>query len=471
MASGGLHSSQLVFFSVSAAAPMTVIAGGVVTTLSVTGNRGVPLGLAIVAVALLVFVVGYNAMSRRVHNSGAFSAYLAHGFGPKWGVSGRYVALTTYSAMQISLYGLFGYVASLGARENLGIDLSWWVWSFIAMALIGVIGLFEVSTNAKLIAILLSFEVLAIVLFDVAAFAHPSGGSVGMTGLSLSSLIGPGIGGVFAFSIAAFIGFESSPFYAEEAEHPGKSVARATYWSLGITGVIYVVSSFALIVRAGPDNIVALARDPDANMPFSFMQSDIGETVAVVASIFLVTSVIAGLSSFHNNVARYVFAAGRDGIIPGAQLLGRTARNGAPVGGSLTQSAIALVAVSAFALLGLDPLTQLFAWLSYVAAVGFLLLMIASSLAIASYFRSNAIDESKWERRTAPIAAALLLGLVAIVTVANASAMLGEGATATAAYVLPGVVVVSGVAGYVMGEVMRRTRPEVYALIGRHGRS
>ncbi len=52
---------HLVFFTVAASAPLTVLGGGVTTTLAVTGNVGVPLSFLVLAAALGLFAVGYAA--------------------------------------------------------------------------------------------------------------------------------------------------------------------------------------------------------------------------------------------------------------------------------------------------------------------------------------------------------------------------------------------------------------------------
>ena len=89
---------HLVFFTVAASAPMTVLGGGVATTFAVTGNAGVPLSFLILAVALALFAVGYAAMSRHVANAGAFYSYLAQGLGRGPAVAGSFVALVAYNA-------------------------------------------------------------------------------------------------------------------------------------------------------------------------------------------------------------------------------------------------------------------------------------------------------------------------------------------------------------------------------------
>ena len=99
---------HIVFFTVAASAPLTVLGGGVTTTFAVTGVTGVPLSFLIIAAALALFAVGYAAMSRFVANAGAFYAYIAHGLGATWAVAGAFIALISYNFIQISLYGLFG---------------------------------------------------------------------------------------------------------------------------------------------------------------------------------------------------------------------------------------------------------------------------------------------------------------------------------------------------------------------------
>ncbi len=93
---------SLIFFTVAASAPMTVLAGGVIATFAVTGNVGVPLSFPVLGVALALFAVGYAAMTRYVENAGAFYAYLARGLSPAWGVSGSAVAIVAYNGIQIT---------------------------------------------------------------------------------------------------------------------------------------------------------------------------------------------------------------------------------------------------------------------------------------------------------------------------------------------------------------------------------
>src|SRR5262249_44251148 len=152
------------------------------------------------------------------------------------------------------------------------------------------------------------------------------------------------------------------------------TVARATYGALLITGVLYSVSAWAMSLSVGVDKVVAVARDPNGGLPFAQLEGYFGHSVATAANVLLITSVFAALLSFHNAVARYALARGRGRVLP--SFLGSRGRgSGSPVAGSLLQSTLGIICIAVFALLHKDPLTQFFTWLSYVAAVGVLLLM------------------------------------------------------------------------------------------------
>lgn len=458
---------SLVFFTVSASAPMTVLAGGVVATLAVTGVVGTPLSYPILAVVLGLFAVGYAAMSRHVVNAGVFYAYISQGLGGAAGVAASFVALVSYNTIQIALYGLFGASAAGFIDAKTGLTWPWEAYAFIAMAIVAILGVLRVDLNAKVLSVLLIAEVAAVLLFDLGSFTHPAGGSISFAGLEPSKLFVPGIGGVFAFGIAAFTGFESAGDYAEEARNPRRTVGRALAAAVAITGILYTLSSWALTVGAGPDKVVDMARDPNSGIPFSLMAANFGGTVADIATVLLLTSVFAALLSFHNTVARYLYAAGRERVVP--RIMSRTASgSAAPIVGSITQTIIAVIVVASFWAAGMDPITQLFTWLSYVAAIGILLLMFGTSVAVLNYLNRHGDIETLWQKTIAPVLAILALGAVTYVTAANADSLLGP-SSATLKFVLPGLIVAAVVIGLIWGAVLRSSQPAIYAGIGRGG--
>ena len=91
----------------------------------VLGNgAAVPGAYLAAGIVLLLFSVGYAAMSQRVTNAGAFFAYVGRGLGIGPGVGSAYVSLVAYLAIQLAIYGFFGAVMAGQMDAKLGIDLS-----------------------------------------------------------------------------------------------------------------------------------------------------------------------------------------------------------------------------------------------------------------------------------------------------------------------------------------------------------
>jgi amino acid transporter len=456
-----LGTVSLIFFAVSASSPLTVVAGGVIATYASTGVIGVPLSFLILGVALGLFSVGYVAMARHVSNPGPFYAYLAQGLGRIWGLAGGLLSLVSYNAIQISLYGLLGATMS----GLLGGDVAWWMWALLVWAVVAWLGVLRININARVLAVLLIAEVGIILLFDAASFADPAGGSVSFAPMQPDNLLVGGIGGVFALGVAAFVGYETATVYGEEAR-TSNAVARATFATVTIIGVLYAISSWAMAVAVGPDGIVEAARDPESGIPFSLIEQQYGSTLKNVGFILLITSIFAAMLSFHNTVSRYIFTLARDGVLPNALgRIGSGASGGAPRVGSLIQSGIALVVFGAFAVAGLDPVLTLFTWLSTLAAIGVMVLMLLTSLAVIGFFHRNShLPATFWQRLAAPALGALALLAVLVTTVANLGSLVGSAGALV--WVFPGIVALAVIVGLVWGALLKASRPEVYSQVG-----
>src|SRR5690242_14322568 len=145
--------AAVTFFVVSAAAPLTAVAGGYPIAMLLGNGTGVPAAVVIVTLILLLFSVGYTAMARHIANAGSFYAFTARGLGGVAGGGAAYVAVLAYNTMQIGLYGLFGGVAA-GVLGGFGINAPWWVWSFIGTAIVGVFGYRKIDLSAQVLAVL-----------------------------------------------------------------------------------------------------------------------------------------------------------------------------------------------------------------------------------------------------------------------------------------------------------------------------
>ncbi|HEY6798455.1 MAG TPA: hypothetical protein VI248_27565 [Kineosporiaceae bacterium] len=135
-----LGAVSVVFFVMSAAAPLTVVAGTLATAFAVTGSLGLPAAFAAVGCVLGLFAVGYVAMSRHLPHSGALYAYVAHGLGRTGGVAAAWVSLLSYNLIQVCLYGAIGAAVSPLLAGTAAAGLPWWVFALVAWALVALLG-------------------------------------------------------------------------------------------------------------------------------------------------------------------------------------------------------------------------------------------------------------------------------------------------------------------------------------------
>jgi amino acid transporter len=311
-----------------------------------------------------------------------------------------------------------------------------------------------------------------------------AGGPAGITatGFSPSEATGSALGAALVFCVASYVGFESAAIYSEECKDPKKTVARATLIGVAIIAGFYAISSWLLANSVGPHTMV----DPAALVRAGFTTPDgaapdpttvligaggdrLGAFWADSASLLFATSLFAAVLAFHNAVARYVYALGREGVFP-KPFAKVSPRTGAPYVGSIVQSVLALIVIGWFALADKDPVLHLFTWLTNLGALGVLLLMAATSFAVVAHFRRNPHPEvSDWAGRIAPAIAGVALLVVLVLGVLNFNVLITsatDAPTDTMTIVLPVILFGGGIVGLLVGAWLKRDKPDVYARIG-----
>jgi len=350
---------------------------------------------------------------------------------------------------------VYGYIGAVidGLVQNYGGPvLPWWLWSVIVLAVVAVLGYRRIELSSRVLGVLLVCEVAIVLVFDavVTGRGGPDGPS---TALLVPDRIGSGsIGVALMFAVVGFIGFEATAVFRDEAKDPARTIPRATYLALVLIGAFYTLSGWAVVTAWGDAGAVAAAGADPGGMVVTTITNYLGAVGGDVAQILLVTSLFAAILSFHNVLARYFFALGGSGALPAA--CGRShPRHGSPHVGSFVQSGSALVLVALFALVGLDPVTQVFAWMAGTATLGVLALMALTCLAVLVYFRRSRVDTRPWQTVGAPALGFAGLLVFLYLTISNFPTLIGG--SAGLAVAIGAVLVVFFVAGAVWSRARR----------------
>jgi len=458
---GVLGPAQIAFFVISAAGPLVAMAGGIPVAMLLGNGPGTPALFALTSLILIAFSVGYTDMARDVRNAGAFYAFAARGLGGVAAGATGVLALLSYNALQIGLYGLFGIAAASLCAALGGPALPWWTCALAALALVAALGYRQVDLSARILGVLVALEYAVVLVLCLVMLAK--GGAQGLSARPFDPAViaagSPPIGLMFCF--AAFVGFEATTIYSEEARDPARTVPLATYLSVVLIGGFYTFSTWAVVMGAGADRLWPMLRSADpTELLFTLSAHYAGAWLSLAMRVLFVTSTFASLLAFHNAIARYAFAMGRERLLPSA--LGRThPRHRSPHRGSLAQSALALLAVGAFAAADADPILTVFTVPSGLAVLGIVTLMATTALAICRYLLVH-----RKRRLSAAITAAscIALGGAGLLAVVNFDLLAGTGGTL--AGLLPLAILAAAAAGAGLALRLRRADPAAYALMG-----
>ncbi|MGW6021328.1 APC family permease [Streptomyces sp. NPDC055099] len=457
---GAVGTGDLVFFVVAAAAPLTVMAGVAPLAIGMAG-RAAPLGYLMSGLLLIVFAAGFTAMSRFVRNAGAFYAYIGRGLGRPAGAGSAYVALFSYNAIEVGLLVAFGWFTESGFDDLTGVRVAWWIWALAGLAAIGVLGYLKVTFSAKVLGAALILEVLVLLVLEAGLFAHgggPRGFDLGT--LSPEHLGGPGVGGMFVLAVGAFVGFEATAIYAEEAREPERTVPRATYIAVAFLALFYTFTVWTIINAYGSDRAQAVANgEGGADMVFAATERFAGAWAADSMHVLIITSAFAATLAFHNGAARYFYALGREGLLP-RSLATVSPKTRAPVAAVVAQSGIALAVVAVTAVSGADPYTVTFLWSNGSGILGVMLLQALAALAVYGFFRRDRRGMSAWRVLVAPLVACAGLAVLIALVCAHLDLLTGASGGVNAALIAP--LPVLFVAGTALALRIRRRDPRAY---------
>jgi amino acid transporter len=419
-------------------------------------------------------------MARRVTTAGGMYSYMSYGFGRVFGMGTAIGIAAAYMLFAVGVNGVTTYFAQTGVLSFSGFDMDWRIYAFCFIALMFFVSYFHVESVARLLGFCLIGEVVILMVFAFAVVVK-GGGPDGLVWQALNpgSIFsgGEGVEGalrVFGASAAgvgffacfwSWVGFEMAPNYAEESRNPKRMMASAIYISCIGLGVCYTFWSWMLISAygSGQDQWVwavahqyGLAGDapvlaPGAGIPegdyssvfYPVANSFAGVGVENLFRALIITGSFACSLAFWNTACRYLFAMGREGILP--RVLGRThATHKSPFVAAFVLLVFCCGVTAMFALggagtgqqeaLGIEtssalvPLFQIGTWIPFQGNMLLFPIMAVVGLAIMVYFWRDARDGFHWWKTfVAPILGAATISFGVYLMLKNRAFITGTG--------------------------------------------
>ncbi|MFI6321499.1 APC family permease [Nonomuraea sp. NPDC050556] len=469
----------VIFMAVATAAPITAMTGNVPIVVGFGNGLGVPAAYLFATVVLTIFSVGYTAMAKHITAAGAFYGYISHGLGQIVGMVSGLLATMAYVVFEASIIGFFAYQGNATFKDLVGVDIHWMWFALVGLALNAILTYFDINLTAKVLGIFLVTEIFMLGLVSVVTLLHGGGpdglmagtlnpaGAFTVTGLKEGAV---GLGLFMCFW--SWVGFESTAMYGEESREPKKIIPIATLVSVVGIGLFYTFVSW-MTVAANGMNAPEIAAAKGAEIFFAPTQEMLGSWAVGLFKILILTGSFACSMAFHNCASRYLYAMGREDLIPGtARTLGRThAKHGSPHIAGFVQTGVSLLIIVLFAVMGQDPYFHIYTLLAVLGTLAILIVQTLCSFSVISYFhvkKKHPETANVWRTLIAPLAGGVMMAYVVLLLLQNQKAAAGDVAASSAFYTaIPWIVGGIIVLGVALALFLKVRNPAKYALIGR----
>ncbi len=365
-------------------------------------------------------------------------------------------------------YALAGLGMSSLVHDVLGgPDINWWVFTTVILAIASVIGYFNIDVSAKVLTGFLALEITIIAWYDLSVIAHQGLDAFRLNSFDPSNVWSGSIGIAILFGVGYYGGFEATVIFRDEVRNPVKTIRRATYLVIACVGLMYAFTSWMFINSYGGEAIMAAVGADPTGAATSSVEKYAGHVAFDLVTVLTVTGSFALIVAAHNISARYAFNLSADGILP--RVLSEVHhKHRSPARASIGISILSGVGIVLLIISNSDP-TLLYGKLAGTYAYTAIILFLLVALAIVAYVvRTRADREHGTSGTPQAIGSAIAAAVMALALwIGTKHFDLLTGATGSAAVIMFIVIWGMFAAGIMAAAILRRSRPDTYARIGR----
>lgn len=461
--------SAIVFLVLAAVAPLTVAIVVLPLAIGFGNGGGIPVAVLIVAVALLLFATGYAQMSKELVNAGGFYAIAVKGLGRTAGLVTGWIATLGYNFFVAGALGTIGFFTGAVALPVIfGFEVHWYLAGVVLCIIVFLLARAGIHVSAMVLGVALVLEAVILVIFAASVLVQKGFSFEAFTAaFSPEILVGGSIWIALLLVATAFIGFEATALFSEEARDPRRTIPRATFAAIIIIGVLHAVVGWAIVsaVGVGESQEAALDSLAEGDLTLGLIDTYLGPVIGVIALVLLVVSLFAAQLAFHNSAARYLYALGRARVLP--IWLAKTNRNGAPERAQLVNLVFAVIVAGIFAVfVEMDPdgnpLPPVLTLVPVGLGFGTLCVLIVqaiAALAVVVHFRKTS-DRRLWSTLIAPGLGFLALLGFSLGAIFNFT--LVAGSEALYVRLLPWLLPIVLIGGLAYAAYLKKNKSEVY---------
>jgi len=291
---------------------VTIGAGIYVLIGIAAGRSGLHAPLAFLGAALVMALsaASFAELGTRMPVSASEAAYVQAAFHRKWlslSVGLLVVATAMVSAAAISV-GSAGYI---GAFLTIPSSLT-----ILAVVLaMGLVACLPTVQSVAFAGIMTLIEVGGLLLIIAAGFSNGADVIARLPEMwpsSEGSAAWIGIMGTALIAVFAFIGFEHIVNVAEELKEPSRTLPRALFITLGLTGLLYTLVVWIAVITVEPQELAASAA------PLALVFERLTGMPLITMSAIAVVATLNGIIVHMIMIARVIYGLANQGNLPTA---------------------------------------------------------------------------------------------------------------------------------------------------------
>jgi amino acid transporter len=370
-------------FSILAAFVSTVALAGLVT----------PWAYLLGGLILAVQALSTAQIAKEIPSAGGWYTWIARTLDSRAGFFAGWIFtlwLPPVGALTFSFLGQ--HVLEPGIKSYYGVDIPWWIWGVIGLALVAWWSYAGIRVAERFLLITGSIELVIMVALALTGMFNPGPGGFSLAPLDPTKLsTAPNIFLAVVFSVFAYSGWEATGPLAEESKDPKRNIPRGLIGSILILTAFEVIASFGYINGFGVAH-AAQSIPTASDWPVSTVAQRVWGGGWILLLFALINSTIAVSIACFNGGTRTWYAMGRSGVLP--KVLGQVnPTRQTPDNAIHLEVAVNVVAFVAVIIFGVD--NTFFTW-AIAITLGLILMYILSNIGVFKFYWTERRSQFNW---------------------------------------------------------------------------
>ncbi|HVB23930.1 MAG TPA: APC family permease [Ktedonobacteraceae bacterium] len=333
-----------------------------VPNMATQAGAALPLTFLISGIGMTLFAVSLVYFARRISSAGGLYTWVSQSLGKGAGYYSGWLMLGGYALFEAASAAAFGGLTDNSLSSLVGFSMpgGWITYALLAILVVSLLTYLDVKWSARVLAPFLGLEILSLLILDIAVIVQ--GGAHGQDFVHTFTTAGTSLKGVFpggflgvgvamALGVWSFVGGETGVAFGEEVRFPKRAIPWGLFGVFAGVSLLFILTTYAAVIGLGWEHAAdTLGNVATAPQPyFTLAGRYVGGWLTPVLYVTISTSTFAAIIAFHNGMVRYLYAMGRENVLP--LTFGKThPRFRSPYVASLSQSGFSLLVIVFLAL-------------------------------------------------------------------------------------------------------------------------